>query len=225
MRRGVEVDQQLVEIVRRDHPAARRIACERKRLGKRQHRFLASGQGVLVRIGHRELAWTSIDRIAPAQDGMIGLADSAPQPVLAKKRNDVVLIARQRANIHQQWWPAVIGQRGGGKDRTFGAVGHTRLQDAAWRHGRIAVEAEIDWQPVEEGLDLLRRVEAYEQPMLGWRQQRVQPAAISGRQGAKGSEVSDIFCVLHTFSRDSSGTGVLHNTVAAGRSYASWRLK
>ena len=96
----------------------------------------------------------------------------------------------------------MIGQRGGGEDRTFGAVGHARLQDAAWRHGRIAVEAEIDRQPVEEGLDLLRRVEAHEQPMLGRRQQCVQPAAISGHQGAKGSEVSDIFCVLHTFLQD-----------------------
>src|SRR5262249_5471365 len=56
VQRGVEIDQQLIEILRRDHPALWRVALERERLRIREHRFLSARQTIFVRVAHRELA-------------------------------------------------------------------------------------------------------------------------------------------------------------------------
>ena len=77
----------------RDHPARRRVARERKRPRKCQQRFLAARQAVFMRVAHRQFARAAIDRIAPAQDGVVGLADRAPQAALLEQRDDVILVA------------------------------------------------------------------------------------------------------------------------------------
>jgi len=92
----------------------------------------------------------------------------------------------------------VVGERSGGEDRAFGAMRHACFYHAAWRHRSVAVQAEVDRQPVEEILNLLRGVEAREQAMLGWGQQRMQPASVSGHERRDGSRVSNTFRVLHT---------------------------
>ena len=74
----------------------------------------------------------------------------------------------------------MVGKRGSRKDCTFRTMSHARAQNIAWRHRGIAIETEIDREPVQVILNLLRRVEATEYPMLGGREQRTQPASVRG---------------------------------------------
>jgi hypothetical protein len=103
---------------------------------------------------------------------VIGLADRAPQAALPKQRNDVILIAWQRLDIHQPGRFAMIDECRDSEDRRLRAMGGARLQHATRRHAGVALELEIGRQLFDEGLNLLRRVEARERPVLGRRQQR-----------------------------------------------------
>ena len=100
--------------------------------------------------------------------------------------------------------------------RTFGAMRHPRVEHPARRHRCVTLETEIDRQPVEKVLDLLRGVEPCERPMLCRRQQRMKPASIAGHQGTEASRVNVTSGVLHTSGRDSSATGVLHSATPKG---------
>ena len=129
---------------------------------------------------------------------MIGLADGAPQATLPEQRNDVILVGWQCTDVHQKRRPTMIGERGGSENCPLGTVCHARFKHAAWRHRGVAVEAEVDRQPVEVILNLLRGIEACEQAMLGRGQQRMQPASVGGHEARGGSRVNDTFRVLHT---------------------------
>src|SRR5450631_1705506 len=139
MRRRIDCLHQPVEMVRRDQPAHGRVARERERAGKRHHRFLAVVQIVFVGVSHREFARAAVNRIAPAQHGVVGLAYRAPQAALAKQRDDVILVARQRLDVHQPGRLAVIDECRDREDRRLRAMRGARLQHAARRHAGFAL--------------------------------------------------------------------------------------
>ena len=77
-----------------DHPAVGRDSASAKTAANIPAAILAAArQAIFMRVAHRQFARAAIDRIAPAQDGVVGLADRAPQAALLEQSDDVILVA------------------------------------------------------------------------------------------------------------------------------------
>jgi hypothetical protein len=141
------------------------------------HRVLAQGLvaelvGVLVEVRDRQLAQRAVHRVAPAQADAVGLGDRAPAAAPAEEGHHVVEVAH-RAHVHQQRRLAVHPQRAGGEHRALDAVRLAGAQHCADRPAGIAVGLEVLPQLVQESLDLLRRVEAFQDGELRRREPQV----------------------------------------------------
>ena len=111
---------------------------------------------VFVVVGHGQLAHGFVDRIAVADDGVVGFRDGAPASVFLEQRDDMLVVELDGFEIKEEWWLAAEPQRGGGQQGTLDAMGFALAEDAPRGHVGVTVFFEIDRQAVEEVLDFAR---------------------------------------------------------------------
>ena len=111
---------------------------------------------VFVVVGQGQFADGFVDRVAVADDGVVGFGDGAPASVFLEEGHDVFVIEFDGLEVEQERGFAVQPESGGGEEGAFDAVGFAFPEDAAGRHVGVAVFLEIDGETVEEVLDFAR---------------------------------------------------------------------
>ena len=112
---------------------------------------------VFVVVGQGQLADGLVDRVAVADDGVVGFRDGAPASVFFEQRDDVFVIELDGLEVEEERGFAVQPESGGGEQGAFDAVGFALAKHAPGRHVGVAVFFEIDREAVEEVLDLAGR--------------------------------------------------------------------
>jgi hypothetical protein len=111
---------------------------------------------VFVVVGQGQFADGLVDRVAVADDGVVGFRDGAPASVFFEQRDDVFVVEFDGLEVEEERGLAVQPERGGSEEGAFDAVGFAFAEDAPGRHVGVAVFFEIDREAVEEVLDFAR---------------------------------------------------------------------
>src|SRR6185437_14066498 len=143
-------------------PFARIDAPQVERQRVAAQRLVAALVRVLVEIGERELAQRPVDGIAVAQRRAVGLRDRAPRARAAEEGDRVRVVADVAVEVHHERRLAVDPQRARGDHRALDAMRAPLPQHLAHREHGLAADLVVDGDRVEEGLDLVRRVQARE---------------------------------------------------------------